>query len=63
MGQKQKLSVEDEVKLIWDYLNGKISRSEAARRGEVAEDTISHSFAHIKVSHFVKAASESGRSQ
>lgn len=42
MSQKQKLSVEEKVKIIWDYLNGKISRSEAARRGGVVEETISY---------------------
>ena len=41
MPNKQKLSVEEKISLIWDYLNNRISRSEAARRGGVARETIS----------------------
>ena len=40
MPQKQKLSLEEKVKIIQDYLEGTISKSEAARRGGVARDTI-----------------------
>ena len=41
MPQKQKLSAEKKVKVIEDYINNRISLSEAARRGGVARDTIS----------------------
>ena len=41
MPQKQKLSAEEKVKVIEDYINNRISLSEAARRGGVARDTIS----------------------
>ena len=41
MPQKQKLSAEEKVKVIEDYINNRISLSEAARRGGVAQDTIS----------------------
>lgn len=37
---KAKLSLEEKVKIIQDYLEGTISKSEAARRGGVARDTI-----------------------
>ena len=40
MPQKQKLSLEEKVEIIRDYLEGTISKSEAARRGGVARDTI-----------------------
>ena len=40
MPQKQKLSLEEKVEIIRDYLKGTISMSEAARRGSVARDTI-----------------------
>ena len=40
MGQKQKLSLDKKVEIIRDYLIGKTSKSEAARRGGVARDTI-----------------------
>lgn len=42
MPYKQKLSIEEKVKIIWDYLNNRINMSEAARRGRVARDTIAH---------------------
>lgn len=41
MPQKQKLSAEEKAKVIEDYINNRISLSEAARRGGVARDTIS----------------------
>ena len=41
MPQKQKVSAEEKVKVIEDYINNRISLSEAARRGGVARDTIS----------------------
>ena len=41
MPQKQKVSAEEKVKAIEDYINNRISLSEAARRGGVARDTIS----------------------
>lgn len=40
MPQKQKLSLEEKIEIIRDYLKGTISMSEAARRGSVARDTI-----------------------
>lgn len=40
MPQKQKLSLEEKVEIIEDYLKGTISMSEAARRGGVVRDTI-----------------------
>ena len=40
MPQKQKLSLEEKVEIIRDYLEGTISKSEAARRGGVARDII-----------------------
>lgn len=42
MPYKQKLGVEKKIEIIRDYLNNRISMSEAARRGGVARDTISH---------------------
>ena len=36
MPQKQKLSAEEKAKVIEDYINNRISLSEAARRGGVA---------------------------
>ena len=41
MPQKQKLSAEEKAKVIEDYINNRISLSEAARRRGVARDTIS----------------------
>ena len=41
MPQKQILSAEEKAKVIEDYINNRISLSEAARRGGVARDTIS----------------------
>ena len=41
MPQKQKLSAEEKAKVIEDYINNRISLSEAARRGGDARDTIS----------------------
>ena len=41
MPQKQKLSAEEKAKVIEDYINNRISLSEAERRGGVARDTIS----------------------
>ena len=41
MPQKQKLSAEEKAKVIEDYINNRISLSEAARRGGVVRDTIS----------------------
>ena len=41
MPQKQKVSAEEKAKAIEDYINNRISLSEAARRGGVARDTIS----------------------
>ena len=41
MPQKQKLSAEEKAKVIENYINNRISLSEAARRGGVARDTIS----------------------
>ena len=41
MPQKQKLSAEEKAKVIEDYINNRISLSEAAQRGGVARDTIS----------------------
>lgn len=38
--QKQKLGLEEKVEIIQDYLEGTISKSEAARRGGVTRDTI-----------------------
>lgn len=35
MPRKQKLGVEEKIKIIRDYLKGQISISEAARRGKV----------------------------
>ena len=40
MPQKQKLSIEEKVEIIQEYLKGRISKSEAARRGGVVRDTI-----------------------
>ncbi len=40
MPQKQKLSIGEKVKIIQDYLKGNISKSEAAHRGVVSQDTI-----------------------
>lgn len=40
MPQKQKLGLEEKVEIIRDYLEGTISKSEAARRGDVTRDTI-----------------------
>lgn len=40
MPQKQKLSLEEKVEIIQEYLKGTISKSEAARRGGVVRDTI-----------------------
>lgn len=40
MPQKQKLSIEEKVKLIQDYLKGKVGLREAARRGGVSRDSI-----------------------
>lgn len=40
MPQKQKLSLEEKVEIIRAYLEGTISKSEAARRGGVTRDTI-----------------------
>ena len=40
MPQKQKLSIEDKVKIIQEYLRGNIGIREAARRGGVAHGTI-----------------------
>ena len=40
MPQKQKVSAEEKVKVIEDYINNRISLSEAARRGGVVRDTI-----------------------
>ena len=37
MPQKQKLSAEEKVKVIEDYINNRISLSEAARRGALRE--------------------------
>jgi len=42
MPHKQKLSVEEKIKIIVDFINNRISQSEAARRGGVARDTINH---------------------
>lgn len=39
MPQKQKLSLEEKVEIIQEYLKGTISKSEAARRGGVVRDT------------------------
>ena len=41
MPQKQKLSAEEKAKVIEDYINNRISLSEAAQRGGVARDMIS----------------------
>ena len=41
MPQKQKLSAEEKAKVIEDYINNRISLSEAARRGGVVRDMIS----------------------
>ena len=41
MPQKQKLSAEEKAKVIENYINNRISLSEAARQGSVARDTIS----------------------
>jgi transposase len=40
MPNKQKLNVEEKIKIIVDYVNNRISLSEAARRGGVARDTV-----------------------
>lgn len=40
MPQKQKLSIEEKVKLIQDYLKGKLGLREAARKGGVSRDSI-----------------------
>ena len=40
MPQKQKLSIEKKIEIIRDYLKGRISMSEAARRGGVTWETI-----------------------
>ena len=37
MPHKQKLSVEERIKIIVDYINNRISQSEAARRGALRE--------------------------
>ena len=39
MPQKQKLSIEEKVEIIQEYLKGTISKSEAAHRGGVVRDT------------------------
>ena len=39
MPYKQKLGVEKKIEIIRDYLNNRISMSEAARRGGVVRDT------------------------
>ena len=39
MPQKQKLGLEEKIEIIQDYLEGTISKSEAARRGGVTRDT------------------------
>lgn len=40
MAQKQKLSIEEKVKIIQAYLSGEISKSEAVRRGGVIWNTM-----------------------
>lgn len=40
MPRKQKLKVEEKVKLIQDYIEGRVSKSEAARRGGVSWETM-----------------------
>lgn len=40
MPQKQKLSIEEKVKLIQDYLKGKVGLREVARRGGVSRNSI-----------------------
>ena len=40
MPQEQKLNMEEKIEIIPSYLEGAISKSEAARRGGVAWDTI-----------------------
>lgn len=40
MPQKQKLNIEEKVKIIQDYLKGSISKIEATRTGRVSQDTI-----------------------
>lgn len=40
MPREQKLRLEEKVEIIQEYLKGRISKSEAARRGGVARDTI-----------------------
>ena len=40
MPQEQRLNLEEKVEIIPSYLEGAISKSEAARRGGVAWDTI-----------------------
>ena len=40
MGQKQKLRIEEKVKIIQAYERGEISKSEAVRRGGVSWDTM-----------------------
>lgn len=40
MPRKQKLGVEEKIKIIRDYLKGQISISEAARRGKVSGETV-----------------------
>ena len=42
MPYKQKLGVEKKIEIIRDYLNNRISMSEAAHRGGVARDTLSY---------------------
>lgn len=41
MPQKQKISTEEKAKVIENYINNRVSLSEAARRGGVARDTFS----------------------
>ena len=43
MPRKQKLGVEEKIKIIRDYLKGQISISEAARRGKVSGETVNQS--------------------
>ena len=40
MARKQKISVEEKVKLVRDCMNGRISISEVARRARVARETV-----------------------
>ena len=52
MPQKQKVSAEEKVKVIEDYINNRISLSEAARRGGVARDTISQWARNYELKYF-----------